>query len=340
MNLEPKRAPAIGKETTAATTKNALMSAAKRWIRSREAGVFLALVLLVAFFSIATPTFRSSLNLFNVLRQVSGIGIMTIAMTMLIIGREFDLSVGSIYAVVGMSVAILFNGGMDIWLASLLGLIAAAAMGFVNGIMTVKGGIPSFIVTLGTMMVYRGFALLISGGQPRSVRLPAFFYNLTGARLDMGIPVPAVWFVLVTVAGYFLLHTTGYGFRLFATGGNQEAARLSGIPTDRVKILGFVMTGLAAGLASIIAMSYLSSVTPTQGQGMELQVIAASVIGGTSLFGGVGSIAGAFMGALIMGIVRNGLVLLGTGAYVQDLIIGLVVIAAVLVGTLSARERR
>src|SRR5690606_6886639 len=132
----------------------------------------------------------------------------------------------------------------------------------------------------------------------------------------------------------------GFGFRLFATGGNEEAARLSGIPTHRVKITAFMMTGLAAGTAAVIAMSYLGSVTPTQGQGMELQVIAASVIGGTSLFGGVGSVAGAFMGALIMGIVRNGLVLLGTGAYVQDLIIGLVVIAAVLVGTLSGRGRR
>lgn len=311
-----------------------------RWVRSREAGVLLALVLLVAFFSIATPTFRSSLNILNMLRQVSGIGIVTVAMTMLIIGREFDLSVGSIYAVVGMSVAILYNNGTDIWLAALIGLAIALAMGFVNGIITVKGGIPSFIVTLGTMMVYRGVALLISGGQPRSVRLPQAFYALTGARLENGIPVPALWFLLAVLIGYIVVHTTGFGFRLFATGGNEEAARLSGISTDRVKIIGFMATALAAGVASIVALSYLGSVTPTQGQGMELQVIAASVIGGTSLFGGVGSVAGAFMGALIMGIVRNGLVLLGTGAYVQDLIIGLVVIAAVLVGTVSARSRR
>lgn len=315
-------------------------SRVKRWMRSREAGVLLALVLLVIFFSVATPTFRSSLNILNMLRQVSGIGIVTIAMTMLIIGREFDLSVGSIYAVVGMSVALLYNNGTNIWLAALLGLVIATAMGFINGVITVKGGIPSFIVTLGTMMVYRGVALLISGGQPRTVRLPDSFHTLTGARLDNGIPVPALWFLAAVVIGYVVVHMTGFGFRLFATGGNEEAARLSGIPTHRVKITAFMMTGLAAGTAAVIAMSYLGSVTPTQGQGMELQVIAASVIGGTSLFGGVGSVAGAFMGALIMGIVRNGLVLLGTGAYVQDLIIGLVVIAAVLVGTLSGRGRR
>ncbi|BAS27956.1 ribose ABC transporter permease [Limnochorda pilosa] len=310
------------------------------WLRSREAGVLLALVLLVLFFSVTTSTFLTSLNLLNVLRQVSVVGIITLAMTILIISQEFDLSVGSMYAVVGIVVATLFNGGMSIWMASLAGLALAAAMGLVNGVLTVRGGIPSFIVTLGMMMVYRGVALLISGGSPASVRLPAFFYSITGSRLWGAIPAPALWFVIMAVAAYFLLHVTGFGFKAFAVGGNREAARLAGINTGRVKVIGFILTATAAGLAATISLSYLGSATPTQGQGMELQAIAGAVIGGASLMGGVGSIVGGFMGAIIMGIVRNGLVLLGVSAYLQELILGLVVIVAVLIGHYSTQQRR
>lgn len=313
---------------------------AEKMHSSREIGVLFALLVICLFFSLSAPNFLSTLNLLNVFRQVSVIGIITMAMTTLIISKEFDLSVGSTYAVVGILVALLYrNYEVSIWLASALGLIVAACLGLVNGILTVKGQIPSFIVTLGTMMVYRGLALLISGGQPQSVRLPASFFNLTGARLWAGIPAPVLWFVGITIVTWFLLHKSAYGFKVFATGGNAEAARLSGIKTDRVKITNFIFTGLTAGLAGIISMSYLSSATPTQGQGMELQVIAASVIGGTSLFGGAGTVIGAFMGALLMGVVRNGLVLMGTSAYLQELIVGMVLVAAVLLSSFSSRER-
>lgn len=320
-------------------TTQSIRSTTLRWLRSREAGILLALVLLVVGFSTASPMFLTGLNLLNVLRQVSVAGIVTLAMTILIIAQEFDLSVGSTFAVVGMVTAGLFNQGVDIWVASLVALVLAAAMGLANGLVTVKGGIPSFIVTLGTMMAYRGVALLVSGGSPASVRLPDAFYVATGARLGPGIPAPVLWFVGATLVAAFLLHGTAFGFKVFAVGGNREAARLSGIDTDRVKIVGFVLTAVAAGLAGIISLSYLGSVTPTQGQGMEMQAIAGAVIGGTSLMGGSGSIAGAFMGAVIMGLVRNGLVLLGVNAYLQDLVLGLVVIAAVLVGRLSSQEK-
>jgi len=310
-------------------------------LQKREAGVLLALVLLVVFFSLATPTFFTSLNLLNVMRQVSVVGIITLAMTILIISQEFDLSVGSMYAVIGILVATLFNSGVNIWLASLIGLLVAAAMGVLNGLMTVKARIPSFIVTLGMMMVYRGVALVLSGGSPASVRLPETFYTITGApRLWGLIPAPAIWFILAGVAAYYLLHVTSFGYKVFATGGNKEAARLAGIPTDRVKVIGFILTGVAAGLAAIISLSYLGTATPTQGQGFGMQAIAGAVIGGASLMGGVGSIIGGFMGALIMAVVRNGLVLMGVSAYLQELVLGIVVIIAVIIGQYSTQRRR
>lgn len=311
------------------------------WLYKRETGVLIALLLLVVFFSLATPTFFTRLNMLNVLRQVSVVGMITLAMTILIISQEFDLSVGSMYAVIGIVVATLFNDGWNIWLASLAGLLLGSAMGFLNGAITVTARIPSFIVTLGMMMVYRGLALVLSGGSPASVRLPQTFYTITGApRLWGVIPAPAIWFVGVGVLAYYLLHHTGFGYKAFATGGNREAARLAGINTNRVKVIGFILTGLASALAAIISLSYLGTATPTQGQGFEMQAIAGAVIGGASLMGGVGSIVGGFMGALIMGVVRNGLVLMGVSAYLQELVLGIVVIFAVIVGQYSSQRSR
>lgn len=306
----------------------------------REIGVLGAFIVLCMFFSFATNTFFTMPNMLNILRQVSITGLIVMFMTMIIISTDIDLSVGSTFAAVGMIVAILFQNGMSIWLASLVGLFAGAFLGLVNGVVTVKGMLPPFIVTLGTQMIYRSLALVISGGSPASVRLPDSFYNVTGARTFLNLPVPALWFVATTIVAGFILHKTSYGFKVYATGGNEEASRLSGISTDRIRITNFVLIGVATALASIIQMAYLRGVTPTAGQGMELTVIASTVIGGTSMFGGVGTIAGAFIGTLFMGVVRNGLVLMGTSAYLIELIIGIVLISAVWFSTLSSREKR
>lgn len=306
----------------------------------REIGVLGAFIALCLFFSIATNTFLTVPNMLNILRQVSITGLIVMFMTMIIISTDIDLSVGSTFAAVGMIVAILFQNGMNIWPASLLGLFAGAFLGLINGVITVKGMLPPFIVTLGTQMVYRSLALVISGGSPASVRLPNSFYNVTGARTFFNLPVPALWFVAITIVAGFILHKTSYGFKVYATGGNEEAARLCGINTDRIRITNFVLIGVSVALASIIQMAYLRGVTPTAGQGMELTAIASTVIGGTSMFGGVGTIIGAFIGTLFMGVVRNGLVLMGTSAYLIELVIGIVLISAVWFSTLSSRERR
>ncbi|MFC2076995.1 ABC transporter permease [candidate division KSB1 bacterium] len=311
-----------------------------RLVHSRELGVAAALLVIGTFFFLANDTFLTFRNILNVIRQISELGIIAVAMTILIISREFDLSVGSVFAVTPIVMSLLIkNVGLTVWLAAPASLLLAAGLGLINGLVTVKIMVPSFITTLGTMMVYRGLALILSQGWPMSGLPDSIFYSLAAGRLPGSIPVPIVWLVLVSVAGWIVLHKTSYGFKVYATGGNQEAARLCGINTDRVKITNFILTALAAGSAGIMSLAYLGSATPTQGTGLELEAIAASVIGGTALFGGAGTVFGTFLGATIIGVVRNGLVLMGTSAYWQEALIGLVIVLAVVINVQLGRRR-
>ncbi|TMA85387.1 MAG: ABC transporter permease [Deltaproteobacteria bacterium] len=316
------------------------LGALQRIFGLRDFGVLVAAVLIAVFFSALTPVFLTSYNLFNILRQTAELGIIAMAMTILIVGGEFDLSVGAIYAVTGVVAGVLASRvGVDIWLAAAAGILSALALGALNAVLIASTRINSFIATLATMMVYRGIAMVLSQGQPISFRLD-FFMDLFGrAELFGVLPVPVVWFAAWGVFAYVLLHRTTFGVRVFATGDNREAAELAGIKTARVKSIAFLITALASGLAALISLSFLKTVTPTQGTGLELEAIAAAVIGGTAMSGGVGSILGTFLGTFIMAEVRTGLVLLGTDAYVQDAFVGLVIALAVIVNVkLSARK--
>jgi len=300
-----------------------------------------AALLIALFFSIATPVFLTSYNLFNLLRQTSQLGIISMAMTLLIVSGEFDLSVGAIYAVTGVVTGILVNKlGLSIWVSASAGMVAGLALGYLNGLLIATTRINSFIATLSTMMVFRGLALVLSQAQPISLQL-SFFMDLFGrAELFGVVPVPIVWMLGWGVAMYLLLHRTAFGVKVFATGDNREAADLAGIKTMRVKWIGFLITALAAGISAVISLSFLKTVTPTQGTGLELEAIAASVIGGTAMSGGVGSILGTFLGTFIMAEVRTGLVLLGTDAYIQDAFVGLVIALAVIINVrLSSRRK-
>ena len=283
-------------------------------------------------FALIAPGFLSTYNLLNLLRQTAELGIIAMAMTVLIVSGEFDLSVGATYAVTGVVAGLLFKvAGVNIWLAGCGGLSAALFLGFLNGLLVTSARMNSFIATLATMMVFRGLAMVLSQGQPLS-SFPdlAFFEVLGRAKLFGSIPVPILWLAVWGFLLYVLLHRTTYGVTVFATGDNREAANLAGIRTDRVKRLNFLLTALAAGVAGLISMGYLKTVTPTQGTGLELEAIAAAVIGGTSMRGGVGSVGGAFLGALIMAEIRTGLVLMGTNAYLQDACVGLIIALAVI----------
>jgi ribose/xylose/arabinose/galactoside ABC-type transport system permease subunit len=316
-------------------------TALQRLIGLRDFGVLVAALLIAAFFSIATPVFLTSYNIFNLLRQTAQLGIISMAMTMLIVSGEFDLSVGAIYAVTGVVAGILAAKlGINIWIAALAGVAAGLALGFLNGLLIAVTRINSFIATLSTMMVYRGIALVLSQGQPIGFQL-SFFMDFFGRGELFGVvPVPVFWMLGWGVAMYLVMHRTAFGVKVFATGDNREAADLAGIKTMRVKQVGFLVTSLAAGLSAVISLSFLKTVTPTQGTGLELEAIAAAVIGGTAMSGGVGSILGTFLGTFIMAEVRTGLVLLGTDAYVQDAFVGLVIALAVIINVrLSTRKK-
>jgi len=307
------------------------------WSRAfllHDFGIGIVAVLIGFVFSLASPVFLSTYNLLNLLRQTAELGIVAMAMTMLIIAGEFDLSVGAIYAVTGVVTGLLAKHfGMEMWAAAVCGLMSAAILGLLNGLLVTTTKINSFIATLSTMMVYRGIAMVLSQGQPiSSFQVEPEFFDIMGRGKGFGtIPVPIFWMAGWGVMLFLLLHRTAFGVKVYATGDNAEAAILSGIKITRVKKAGFLLTSLAAGLAGLVSLGYLKTVTPTQGTGLELEAIAAAVIGGTSMAGGVGSIVGTFIGTFIMAEVRTGLILLGTDAYIQDAFVGLVIALAVIV---------
>jgi len=312
-----------------------------RLLGMREAGVLAALILIMLFFGFYSSTFFTAKNLTNVLRQSSVLGIMTMAVTFLIISGEFDLSIGSTFAFSAIVSVVLMESGVPPTLAFFLGLLMSAIIGLMNGLLVTKARIPSFIATLGMMMVVRSLVLITGSGRPRVLGDRGLIAAVMGGGTLFGaIPVPIVWLLVIVIISWVLLSKTTFGYKVYATGGNIEAARLSGINTDRIKIVNFILTSFAAGFAGIVSLCFLRMVAPVQGAGYELEAIAASVIGGTALSGGVGSVFGAFLGSFILAVIRNGLVLMRTNPYLQNGVLGAVILAAVVVNVRLGAARR
>ncbi|WP_136442539.1 ABC transporter permease [Pacificoceanicola onchidii] len=303
----------------------------------------ITLALLIAVFSFTSPAFLSVNNGLTVLLQTSVIGLLAIGMTMVIITGGIDLSVGSILALSGVITGLTIKAGLPVVPAMGLGVLTGALCGFVNGLVISKMRITPFVATLGMMLIARGLALQLTGAAPIS-RLGEAFGTLGNGALfrivEMqpngfpkvifpGIPYPAILLLVVAVLGWFLLQKRQIGRHIFSVGSNEEAARLSGVNVDRTKIWAYTASGALAGVAGMVLMSRLVTVQPNEGVMYELDAIAASVIGGASLMGGVGSISGSMIGAFIIGVLRNGLNMAGTSAFVQMIIIGIVVIGAV-----------
>jgi len=239
----------------------------RRLISARETGVFVALLIMGLFLTFASPTFLSVKNLLNIGRQVSLLGIMATGMTFVLISHEVDLSVGSIYALVGLGVGILLTKTFNLWVAIALGLAVGAFIGLINGWLSTYGQLPSFIVTLGMLSALRGVALLITNGQPVTIN-ESFgiskevidqFYFLGQGQLFNFIPMQLVFFVVVAVLGYILLSKMVFGFQAYAVGGNEKAARVSGINSKNIKILAFMLMGVLAGLSGILSLAFLPS---------------------------------------------------------------------------------
>ncbi len=304
-------------------------------------GIMLALVVLCVGLSFASPYFLTRGNIINVLRQTSINGILALGMTLVIISGGIDLSVGSILAFAGMvaaSLATRMNDHTPANLALVVGaaLLAGLGIGLVNGFVVAKLAIPPFVVTLGMLSVARGLTYIYSDGQPIP-NLGGTFLDL-GRGLVFGVPVPVLIFAAVVALSWLVLAKTSFGRYVYAVGGNERSALTSGIRTKRIILAVYVISGLLAALGGVILTARTTSGLPQAGVAYELDAIAAVVIGGTSLSGGIGSPVGSMLGALIIGVINNGLDLLGVSSYYQQVIKGAIIVLAVLLDP-SRRSR-
>jgi ribose transport system permease protein len=316
----------------------------RRLLQSRELGVFLALVILVVLMRTQSPYFWKTENIFNVLRGMSTIGIMAIGQTMIIITGGIDLSVGSVLAASAMVAArLMFLDVVPPWIAVFIGLGFGTMLGAINGLIITRLKVNPFITTLGMLSIARGLAYLLASGLKGTVASNVPFrdasVNFLGSGQIWGIPFPVIQMVVAVVLFSLFLRFTVLGRQIYAVGSNEQAARLSGVPVNSVKLFVYTITGLLAAYAGMITAGLLGTSATNAGTGSELDVIAAVVIGGASLSGGEGSIVGSIIGAAIMAVLRNAFVLLRFPIYMQTISIGVVIILAVAIDQVRRRSR-
>src|SRR6478736_1591782 len=311
------------------------------------------LIVLMAAFAIREPRFLTPLNLFNVLRQVSIYGVLAVGMTFVILTGGIDLSVGSLVAFAGLVAAAVSKGGLSNrftvgagqeaasygwYLAALAAIGVGLVGGFLQGFAITRLEVPPFVVTLGGMSAFRGAALLFAAGGPISGFQPDFTWWGQGRILT--VPVPVIIFLVAAALAHVTLRYTRYGRQVYAVGGNPEAARLSGLNVNRIVVSVYVIMGFFAGLGAFVLAARLNSAEAVAGTGYELTVIASVVIGGTSLFGGAGTIFGTVIGSILIGVLLNGLVLMNVSSYIQQIVIGVIIVLAVAFDTFAKSRRR
>lgn len=292
----------------------------------------LGLLLLIAIVSVINPSFISVKNIMNILRQTSVNAVIAAGMTFVILTGGIDLSVGSILGISGAVCASLLVSGQNMVISVIAALLVGAAVGFINGFIIAKGKLQPFIATLATMTVLKGVTLVYTNGNPITLgsnELAMSFGKIGGGTI-FGIPTPALIMIVVFMVCYYILHNTKMGRYTYALGSNEEATKLSGLNTDKIKIWVYTISGILASVAGVIITSRLYSAQPTAGAGYELDAIAAVVLGGTKLAGGKGKIAGTIIGALIIGVLSNALNILDVSSYYQTMVKGAVILLAVL----------
>lgn len=292
---------------------------------------FIGLILLIIVVSILNPSFLDLSNLLNLLRQISINGLIAFGMTFIILTGGIDLSVDSILALSSAFIALMITSGVDPIIALIIGVLIGFVLGAVNGLLVTKGNMAPFIATLATMTIFRGLTLVITDGNPITNLRDSYLFQLFGKGYFIGIPVPAVTMIIVFVILLIILQKTTFGRHTYAIGGNEVAAKISGIKVNKIKILIYGISGLMSALAGGILTSRLNSAQPTAGTSYELDAIAAVVLGGTSLTGGKGRIVGTLIGVLIIGVLNNGLNLLGVSSFYQQVVKGVVILIAVLI---------
>jgi ribose transport system permease protein len=321
-------------------TENVLTARLAALNMSRSAKQLLStlsgLVLLCIAFSFLSEYFLSLQNFLTVATQTAVIAIIAIGQTYVMITGGIDLSIGSNMALAGMSTALCLQAGIPAFIAIIAGLAAGALVGLINGAFVAFGKLPPFIATLGTMTAIRGVSLTLTAGIPIS-GLPKAF-TVWGTDASLGIPHPVYVMAALTIIFGFILAKTRPGRHVYAAGSNYEAARLSGVNTRRVIVMVYVFSGLLSAFAGLIMAARITTAQPTAGDGYELDAVASSVIGGTSTMGGEGTVAGTFIGAFVIGILRNGLNLIGVSPFIQKIVIGIVIVASVFLDRIKRKE--
>jgi len=321
------------------------------WLASQQTfWVSVAAVVAFVVMTLASDVFATQQNLFNVTRNFAFVAIIAIGMTAVIITGGIDLSVGAVLVLSGMVIGMTMSEGMSIWLAVPLALGAALAVGAFNGFMVAVVGVPPFVVTLGMLSIARSLAMVLSDNrmvyafgpdQPKLLALGGGFVSVPLPFVDaIRVPSPVLFLLVMLFAAGFAFRWTRWGRYLFAIGGNERAATATGVPVKWVKISVYMFCSLCAGIAGILEVGWLGTITTSLGQGMELSVIAAAVIGGANLMGGVGTALGAVVGAALIEVIRNSLTLLGISTFWQGTFVGAFIIIAVLFDRLRARSAR
>lgn len=291
--------------------------------------IFVIFLFLVLVLTILKPSFIGPRNLVNILKQVSINGILSFGMMFVIVAGGFDMSVGSTIGLTGVLAALLGRGQVPLFVPLIVAMLAGLAVGIVNGMGIALGDIPPFIMTLGTMTAVRGLALLITNGNPVTGISPA--YKAIAAGSFLGIPTLAIVFIAVVIICAFILEKTVYGRRVYSCGGNILAARAAGINTKAIKISTFAIAGMLAGLCGFLLSSRVTIGQPNAAEGYEMDAIAACVVGGVSMTGGVGKPLGVVVGALLITVIANGLDILGVSSHWQKIVKGLIIVGAVLI---------
>ena len=297
--------------------------------------LYFVLLLMVIFLSIASDTFLKPSNIINVLRQISIQAIIAVGMTMVIVLGQIDLSVGAIVAFASVMNALLIKAGVPVILAILLTLVISSLWGLISGAVTAKFNLHAFLVTLAMLTLIRGITYTMTGGYPIG-GLPKSFYAFGAGRLGF-LPYPVIYMVIIYAIGIFVLRLTPFGRSIYSVGGNAEAARLSGINIFRTKVAVFVISAFLSAVGGIILSSRLMAGSPEVGNGWELDIIAAVIIGGTNMFGGEGKLTGTLVGMLFVGILTNGMILLDVTPYMQQVVRGAVILGAVVLNSLQEK---
>ena len=305
----------------------------------RELSVLLFLLVVGTIITLNAPQFLTKSNLMSMIRSLSSTAIMAIGMTMVIITSGIDLSVGTVLGLAPLTMAILVDKGVNPVMALAAGLAIGPVFGLFNGVLISKMKLPPFIATLSSMSIGRGVMYILTRGRPLTPKLPAWFKFLGQGYVGV-VPVPVVTMIILTVIFAIIMKCTCFGRHIYAVGGNEHAARLSGVKADRVIIGTYVCSAVLCAIAGMLMYARITSAEANTGTGYEMDAIAATVIGGASMSGGAGSVIGAILGAVLIGTISNGIVLMGINTYAQQMVTGLVILFAVGFDMIYGKNRK